>query len=358
MPDFILALDQGTTSSRAIVFNREGKQIASAQREFRQIFPKPGWVEHDPMDIWNSQISVALEAVAKASLHPTDLAGIGIANQRETAVIWDRKTGQPIHNAIVWQDRRTAGACQNLKSAGAERIVREKTGLVIDSYFSATKLAWILDNVPGARRRAEAGELAFGTIDTWLLWKLTGGNVHATDFSNASRTMLFDIHTGQWDDELLTLLKVPKPGLPQVRPSSGDFGLATGDLSGIKITGIAGDQQAALFGQACYYPGMAKNTYGTGCFLLQHIGKSPAGSKHGLLTTIAWQLNGRIEYALEGSVFIAGAIVQWLRDGLGIIKSSDEIEALAASVPDSAGVVLVPALVGLAHPIGIPPPAA
>jgi glycerol kinase len=352
MPAFLLALDQGTTSSRAIVFDREGRERASAQREFPQIFPRAGWVEHDPEGIWSTQADMAVEALGQAGLKASDLAGIGITNQRETTIVWDRRTGAPVSNAIVWQDRRTADACERLRAAGAEPLVIERTGLRIDPYFSGTKLAWILEHVPDARERAQRGELAFGTIDAWLVWKLTGGRVHITDASNASRTMLFNIHTGDWDDELLRLLGVPREILPRVVASSGPSAEASnpGPLAGVPITGIAGDQHAALFGQACHRPGMSKNTYGTGCFLLQNVGTTPVASRHGLLTTIAWRMDGRTDYALEGSVFIGGAIVQWLRDGLGIIRSSDEVEALAASVPDNGGVVLVPALAGMGAP--------
>lgn len=349
---FILALDQGTTSSRAIVFDRAGSIRAVAQKEFRQIFPQPGWVEHDPNEIWSTQISVAVEALAQAGLTARDVAAIGITNQRETTVLWDRRTGEPIHNAIVWQDRRTAADCDRLKAGGAARLIQQKTGLVVDAYFSGTKLRWLLDHVPGARARAEAGELAFGTIDTWLLWKLTAGRCHITDASNASRTMLLNLHSGDWDDELLQLLRVPRAVLPQVRASSEVFGeTAPGVFAAqIPIAGIAGDQQAALFGQMCMDPGMAKNTYGTGCFLLMHTGAEAIPSQQHLLTTIAWRIGDRTEFALEGSVFIAGAVVQWLRDGLGVIRASREVEALAASVPDNGGVYLVPAFAGLGAP--------
>jgi glycerol kinase len=352
MSSLLLALDQGTTSTTAIVFDDQGRTRSSAQRELRQIFPRPGWVEHDPMEIWRSQMHVAAEAMSAAALKAADLAGIGITNQRETTLVWDRRTGAPVHNAIVWQDRRTADRCDQLRASGVGAMVRGKTGLVIDAYFSATKLSWILDNVPDARRRAEAGELAFGTVDSWLLWKLTAGALHATDAGNASRTMLFDIHAGGWDDELLDLLRVPRAVLPKILPSSGFLAEAADppSLRGAPITGIAGDQQAALFGQACHQSGMTKNTYGTGCFMLQNLGQTPAESRHGLLTTVAWRLGDRTTYALEGSVFIAGAIVQWLRDGLGIIHSSNEIEALAATVADNGGVYLVPALTGLGAP--------
>ncbi len=349
---YILALDQGTTSSRAIVFDHDGRIRSTAQREFRQIFPRAGWVEHDPQEIWTSQIGVAVEALAAASLQPRDLAAVGITNQRETPVVWDRKTGQPVANAIVWQDRRTAEACDRLRAEGAERLVREKTGLVIDAYFSGTKVAWILDNVPGARGRAERGELAFGTIDSWVVWQLTGGRLHVTDASNASRTMLYDIRAQRWDDELLRLLRVPAGVLPEVRSSSEVYGEVTTSLglSGVKVAGIAGDQQAALFGQMCVAPGLTKNTYGTGCFMLQNTGEKAAASRHQLLTTVAWRRDGRTEYALEGSVFIGGAVVQWLRDGLGLIRSSADVEVLAGSVADNGGVYLVPAFAGLGAP--------
>jgi glycerol kinase len=346
----ILALDQGTTSSRAIVFDHHGRIVSSAQREFAQIFPQPGWVEHDPKEIWSSQLGVARQALRRAGLTAKDIAAIGITNQRETTVVWERASGKPVGNAIVWQDRRTAPACDRLKARGLAPMIRRKTGLVVDAYFSATKLQWILNHVPGAKARARAGELAFGTIDSWLAWKLTNGRCHVTDASNASRTMLFNIHTGAWDDELLKLFGVPRAILPDVRSSSEIYG-ETNLLGGaIPIAGIAGDQQAALFGQVCTRPGMVKNTYGTGCFMLMHTGGKPIASKNNLLTTVAWRLGGRTEYALEGSIFIAGAVVQWLRDGLGIIKSSGEIEALAAQVPDNGGVYLVPALAGLGAP--------
>ena len=347
----ILALDQGTTSSRAILFERSGKVVALAQREFRQIYPRTGWVEHDPDEIAASQLGVASEALARAGLGPRDIVAIGITNQRETTLVWDRKTGAPLMNAIVWQDRRTAEACDRLKAEGAERLVREKTGLVLDAYFSGTKLAWILDNVAGARARAEAGTLAFGTVDSWLAWKLTAGRLHITDSSNASRTLLFNIHTGAWDDELLRLFRVPRAVLPELRSSSEVYADATlPGLAGIPLAGIAGDQQAALFGQMCIVPGLTKNTYGTGCFMLQNLGPKPAASRHRLLTTVAWTRGGVTDYALEGSVFIGGAVVQWLRDGLHLIRSSDEIEALARSVPDNGGVYLVPAFAGLGAP--------
>src|SRR5687767_5485176 len=350
----ILALDQGTTSSRAIVFDHGGRIVGVAQREFRQIFPKAGWVEHDPAEIWESQRAVAAEAVKAARMSPGDIAAVGITNQRETTLLWDRKTGAPVYNAIVWPDRRSSEFCDLLKAQAHEKLVQKKTGLVIDAYFSGSKLNWMLENVPGARARAEKGELAFGTVDTWLLWKLTGGTVHATDVSNASRTMLFNIHTGDWDDELLSLLKIPREVLPRVRSSSEVYGDADASLigKGVPIAGIAGDQQAALFGQTCFSRGLAKNTYGTGCFMLMNVGEEAVPSKHKLLTTVAWRRGSgaRMEYALEGSVFIGGAVVQWLRDGLGIIKTSPEVEKLAATVPDSGGVYLVPAFAGLGAP--------
>jgi glycerol kinase len=348
----ILALDQGTTSSRAILFDRDGAIKAIAQREHRQIFPHPGWVEHDAMEIWTSQAGVAVEALSAAGLRTRDVAGIGITNQRETTVVWDRRTGAPIANAIVWQDRRTAEACDRLRRDGAEPLVRERTGLVLDAYFSGTKLAWLLDHVDGARARAEAGELAFGTIDSWLVWKLTDGRLHLTDASNASRTLLYNIHTHQWDDDLLRLFHVPRAVLPEVRGSSEVYGTVTRapGLESVPIAGIAGDQQAALFGQMCTTPGLTKNTYGTGCFMLQNTGTTAAASRHDLLTTIAWTRDGVTEYALEGSVFIGGAVVQWLRDGLGIIRESGDVEALARSVPDNGDVYLVPAFAGLGAP--------
>ncbi|MBW3630633.1 MAG: glycerol kinase GlpK [Gemmatimonadetes bacterium] len=349
---FILALDQGTTSSRAIVFDRQGRVRAIAQKEFRQIFPKPGWVEHDAEEIWSSQAGVAAEAVVSAGLSAKDIAAIGITNQRETTVIWDRRTGKPIYNAIVWQDRRTAGICDQMKAAGHEDMVREKTGLVIDAYFSGTKAQWLLDNVEGAREKAEAGELCFGTIDSWLVWKLTGGKVHITDVTNACRTLLYDIRKGDWDDELLALLRVPRAILPEVRSSSEVYAHSSGDLFAreIPIAGIAGDQQAALFGQRCTERGMVKNTYGTGSFMLLNTGTEPVPSRHNLVTTVAWKIGDRTDYALEGSVFITGAVVQWLRDGLQLIRSASEIEELARSVPDSGGVYFVPAFTGLGAP--------
>jgi len=349
---FILALDQGTTSSRAILFDHSGAIRGIAQKEFQQIFPQAGWVEHDPQEIWASQLEVARSALAGAGLKASDVTAIGITNQRETTVVWDRRTGEPIHNAIVWQDRRTANFCDELNRAGHADLIRDKAGLVIDAYFSGSKLRWLMDNVPGARERARRGELAFGTIDTWLLWNLTGGALHVTDPSNASRTMMFNLHTGAWDDELLRILEVPRELLPEVRSSSELFGETVAGLfdGRIRIAGIAGDQQAALFGQNCFTRGLAKNTYGTGCFMLMNIGAKPMPSKHQLLTTVAWKANGQTDYALEGSVFIGGAVVQWLRDGLGLIKSSTEVEALAASVPDCGGVYLVPAFAGLGAP--------
>jgi glycerol kinase len=349
---FVLALDQGTTSSRALVFDRRGRARGAAQQEFAQHFPRPGWVEHDPRDLWESTRRTALGALAEANLTARDLVAIGLTNQRETTLLWDRRTGQPLHRAIVWQDRRTAGLCATLKRAGLEPLFRRKTGLLLDPYFSGTKLAWLLAHVPGARRRAGRGELAFGTVDTWLLWQLTGGRVHATDVSNASRTLLLNLRTGDWDDELLKILRIPREVLPAVHASSDVYGEVTSvpGLRGVPIAGVAGDQQAALFGQACFRPGMAKNTYGTGCFLLLHTGEKPVASKNNLLTTIAWRIGDKTEYALEGSVFIGGAVVQWLRDGLGLINRSVEVEALARQVPDNGGVYLVPAFAGLGAP--------
>jgi glycerol kinase len=351
MKEFILALDQGTTSSRAIIFNHEGLPVASAQKEFTQIYPKPGWVEHDADEIWSTQEGVAIEAIAKAGIESSSIVALGITNQRETTVVWNKKTGKPVYNAIVWQDRRTADYCDKLKSEGnAEQIVK-KTGLIIDAYFSATKVKWILDNVKGTRKLAEKGMLAFGTIDSWLVWNLTRGKRHITDVSNASRTMLFNINTLKWDKELLKLFNIPESMLPEVRPSSEVYGETSGIFSTpVKIAGIAGDQQAALFGQMCVEPGMVKNTYGTGCFMMMNIGTKPIRSKSKLLTTIAWQIEGKTFYALEGSIFIAGAVVQWLRDGLGIIKKSGDIEKLAAKVKDSDGVYFVPAFAGLGAP--------
>jgi glycerol kinase len=348
---YILSLDQGTTSSRAIVFDHDGRVRAVAQREFTQIFPNTGWVEHDPAEIWTSQFGVAVDALRQAGLKTSDIAALGITNQRETTIIWDRATGEPIHNAIVWQDRRTAEFCEQLKKDGAGPSVQRTTGLLIDAYFSASKIRWLLDHVPGARARAEAGQLAFGTVDTWLIWKLTGGARHVTDVSNASRTMLFDIRTLRWAPDLLRLFGVPAAILPEVRSSSEVYGQVTApELAGIPIAGVAGDQQAALFGQMCRTPGMSKNTYGTGCFLLQNIGTTPTASRRQLVTTVAWQVGGRTDYALEGSVFIGGAVVQWIRDALKLIRTAPEIEALAASVPDNGGVYFVPAFAGLGAP--------
>jgi glycerol kinase len=351
---YVLALDQGTTSSRAIVFDERGAARSSAQKEFPQLYPQPGWVEHDPEEIWRSQLACARQALAKARIRPGDITAIGVTNQRETTIVWERATGRPIHNGIVWQDRRTAAACERLRSEGWSERVRAKTGLVIDPYFSATKLVWILDHVPDARSRAERGELAFGTVDTWLTWKLSGGALHITDASNASRTMLYDIHANRWDEELLALFGVPAALLPEVRASSEVYGHCLRSVLGaeIPIAAIAGDQQAALFGQACHASGMAKNTYGTGCFLLLNTGERAFSSREGLLTTAAVRIGrtGRPQYALEGSVFIGGAVVQWLRDGLGILKKSGDVEKLAASVPDSGGVYFVPAFSGLGAP--------
>jgi glycerol kinase len=354
---YILALDQGTTSSRSMVFDKQGNIISAAQKEFKQIFPKPGWVEHDANEIWSTQFGTMAEAVARAHINMKQIAAIGITNQRETTVVWDRSTGQPIYNAIVWQDRRTAAYCDELRvetghALSLPAMIQEKSGLIIDAYFSATKLKWILDNVPGARQKAANGELAFGTIDSWLIWKLTNGEVHVTDVSNASRTMLFNIHTLQWDEELLKLFDIPASVLPEVKPSSKIYGV-TGNIipdSRIPIAGIAGDQQAALFGQLCTQPGMVKNTYGTGCFMLMNTGEKAITSNNNLLTTIAWQIDGKTEYALEGSVFIAGAVVQWLRDELKIIRTSSEVEALAGQVQDTGGVYIVPAFAGLGAP--------
>ncbi|MBI5857764.1 MAG: glycerol kinase GlpK [Sphingobacteriales bacterium] len=346
MSKYLLALDQGTTSSRSLVFDKRGNIISSAQKEFKQIYPQPGWVEHDANEIWSTQFGTMAEAIAKAHSSMKEIAGIGITNQRETTVVWDRKTGQPIYNAIVWQDRRTAAYCDELKAAGQAKSIQEKTGLIIDAYFSATKLKWMLDNVAGAREKAVNGELAFGTIDTWLVWKLTNGKMHVTDVSNASRTMLFNIHSLKWDEELLKLFDIPASVLPQVRSSSEIYG----EHEAVPIGGIAGDQQAALFGQMCTQPGMVKNTYGTGCFMLMNTGEKAIASKNNLLTTIAWQVNGKTEYALEGSVFIAGAVVQWLRDELKIIKTSAEVEQLTSKVNDSDAVYVVPAFAGLGAP--------
>ena len=348
----LLALDQGTSSSRAVVFDSHGVIVAMAQREFRQIFPKPGWVEHDPREIWDTQLATAREALAKSGLAASEIAAIGITNQRETTLLWHRATGEPLANAIVWQDRRTAPACEALKQRGLEPLFRGKTGLVLDAYFSGTKLAWLLDNVPGARAAAGRGELAFGTVDTWLMWKLTGGAVHATDASNASRTLLFDIHEGAWSDELLATLRVPRELLPEVHSSSHVYGHTQADLLGasIAIGGVAGDQQSALFGQACFGSGQVKNTYGTGCFMLMNTGTVAETSSHGLITTRAAQAAGPAQYATEGSVFIGGAVVQWLRDGLRAITASGEVGKLAESVPDNGGVMFVPAFTGLGAP--------
>jgi glycerol kinase len=352
MQQFILSFDQGTTSSRAIVFDKKGSIIASAQKEFTQIFPQPGWVEHDANEIWSTQIGVAAEAISKAGLSVKEIAAIGITNQRETTVVWDKVTGVPVHNAIVWQDRRTADFCDLLKAAGKAPLIQQKTGLIIDAYFSATKVKWILDNVVGARARADKGELLFGTIDSWLVWKLTNGQVHTTDVSNASRTMLFNIHALDWDFELLELFTIPVSMLPSVKSSSEIYGYTQTVLTAqnIPIAGIAGDQQAALFGQQCTHPGMVKNTYGTGCFMLMNTGTKPVSSTNNLLTTVAWQINGETHYALEGSVFIAGAVVQWLRDGLKIIRSAAEVETLAIQVSSTDGVYIVPAFAGLGAP--------
>lgn len=350
MGKYVLALDQGTSSSRAIVFDHEGNSCAVCQKEFTQHFPKPGWVEHDPMEIWASEYAVMTEAVATLGLGGQDIAAIGITNQRETTIVWDAATGKPICNAIVWQDRRTSGYCDSLKAAGLTDLIRSKTGLIIDAYFSGTKIRWILENVPGAREKAEKGDLRFGTVDSWLVWNLTGGHVHITDVTNASRTMLFNIHTLEWDKELLDILGVPASMMPKVCSSSEVYG-ETSLLGGnVPVAGIAGDQQAALFGQMCTEPGSVKNTYGTGCFLLMNSGTTPIMSRNNLLTTIAWKIGDTVHYALEGSIFVAGSVVQWLRDGLGIIKASSEVEALAASVPDNGGVYFVPALTGLGAP--------
>ena len=352
MPDYILSLDQGTTSSRAIVFNKKGSIVATAQKEFTQIFPQPGWVEHDASEIWSTQLGVATEAVLKAGLTINDIAAIGITNQRETTVVWDRQTSLPICNAIVWQDRRTASYCDQLKKDGHAAMIQSKTGLVTDAYFSGTKVKWILDNVEGARDKAQKGELCFGTIDSWLLWKLTNGKVHATDVSNASRTLLYNIHELKWDTELLELFGIPENMLPEVRSSSEVYGYTENILTAVPVpvSGIAGDQQSALFGQMCTQPGMVKNTYGTGCYMLMNTGTKPVQSKNNLLTTIAWKVNGEVQYALEGSVFIGGAVVQWLRDGLKIIQNSGDVEALASKVQDNGGVYLVPAFTGLGAP--------
>jgi len=352
MEKYILSLDQGTTSSRAILFDRSGSIIALAQQEFTQHFPQAGWVEHDPVEIWETQSAMVREAIQKAEIQPTNLDAIGITNQRETVVVWDRTTGKPIYNAIVWQDKRTAAYCEELKSAGHAEMIREKTGLVIDAYFSGTKVKWILDNVEGARTKAEAGELAMGTIDSWLIWNFTNGDLHITDVTNASRTLIFNINKMDWDDELLDMMSIPKSMLPEVKSSSEVYGHTAESLLGssVPIAGIAGDQQAALFGQMCTSPGMVKNTYGTGCFMLMNIGEEPTQSKNNLLTTVAWKINGKTTYALEGSIFIAGAVVQWLRDSLKIIEQSSDVEALANSVNSSDGVYFVPAFSGLGAP--------
>ena len=352
MNRFILALDQGTSSSRAIVFDRNGQTRAVAQKEFTQIFPKPGWVEHNPMEIWSSQASVIAEAITSIDINGLDIAGIGITNQRETTIVWDAETGEPVYNAIVWQDRRTSEYCDSLKAQGLTDTIRSKTGLIIDAYFSATKVRWILENVPGAREKAEQGKLRFGTVDTWLIWMLTRGEVHVTDVSNASRTMVYNINELCWDKELLELFGIPESMMPQVKSSSEVYGYTKTTLFAheVPIAGIAGDQQAALFGQMCTEPGAVKNTYGTGCFLLMNTGEKPITSRNNLLTTIAWKIGDKVNYALEGSIFVAGSVVQWLRDGLGIIRSSAEVEELAASVPDNGGVYFVPALTGLGAP--------
>ncbi|MGO9088858.1 MAG: glycerol kinase GlpK [Candidatus Sulfotelmatobacter sp.] len=348
---YVLALDQGTTSSRALLFDKQGTVCSTAQREFDQIFPRPGWVEHDPEQIASSQIAVARQALAQAGARPGDVAAIGIANQRETTILWNRETGKPVHNAIVWQDRRTADFCERLRGEGHGALIQQRTGLLIDPYFSASKISWILENVPGARSLAGAGKLAFGTVDSWLVWKLTGGRVHATDASNASRTMLFNIHTGDWDGELLSLFRVPRSLMPAVRSSSEIYGeVSAPGLERIPLAGIAGDQQAALFGQRCTQPGLTKNTYGTGCFMLQNTGRRAVPSSNRLVTTVAWKIGDATEYALEGSVFVGGAVVQWLRDGLGLIRKSEDVEALASSVTDNGGVYFVPAFVGLGAP--------
>ena len=352
MKQYILALDQGTSSSRAIVFDETGATCAVAQKEFRQIFPRSGWVEHDPHEIWSSQASVIAEAITTLDINGLNIAGIGITNQRETTIVWDSDTEEPIYNAIVWQDRRTSDYCDKLKSEGVTEMIRRKTGLIIDAYFSATKIKWILDNVPGARERANKGKLLFGTVDTWLIWRLTRGEVHVTDVSNASRTMLFNINTLQWDDELLKMFDIPRSMMPEVRSSSEIYGHTKTTIFAHKgpIAGIAGDQQAALFGQMCIEPGMVKNSYGTGCFLLMNSGGKPIISQNNLITTVAWKIGDKVNYALEGSIFVGGSVVQWLRDGLGVIKSSSEVEELASRVPDTNGVYFVPALTGLGAP--------
>ncbi len=352
MKKYILTLDQGTTSSRAILFNKSGKIASLAQKEFKQIYPQPGWVEHDPMEIWSSQASVITESILKEKIKPEEIAAIGITNQRETTIVWDKATGKPIYNAVVWQDRRTSAQCDMLKEKNLDAIIREKTGLVLDAYFSATKIQWILDNVDGARQKANDGKLAFGTVDSWLIWNLTEGALHITDVSNASRTMLYNINTLSWDEELLDIFQIPASILPEVRSSSEVYGESSGQLLGTKVSiaGIAGDQQAALFGHLCNKPGMVKNTYGTGCFMLMNIGDKPILSKNNLITTIAWKIGDKVEYAFEGSIFIAGAVVQWLRDELQIISTAAEIEKLASEVKDSGGVYLVPAFAGMGAP--------
>ena len=352
MEKYILAIDQGTTSSRAILFDHEMHIASMAQKEFQQIFPQPGWVEHDPMEIWASQAAVVAEAISKIGINGLNIAAIGIANQRETTIVWDIDTGEPVYNAIVWQDRRTSDFCDSLKAQGLVDSIRKKTGLIIDAYFSGTKIKWILDNVPGAREKAKAGKLRFGNVDTWLIWQLTRGTVHATDVTNASRTMLFNINTLKWDEDMLQFLDIPASMLPEVKSCSEIFGYTKTTIFAheVPIAGVAGDQQAALFGQMCTEPGSIKNTYGTGCFVMLNTGDSPVISKNNLLTTVAWKIGDTVNYALEGSIYVGGSVVQWLRDGLGIIKSSAEVEELAASVPDSGGVYFVPALTGLAAP--------
>lgn len=352
MKQYILALDQGTSSSRAIVFDERGTACAIAQKEFRQIFPKSGWVEHDPHEIWSSQASVIAEAITTMDINGLNIAGIGITNQRETTIVWDSETEEPVYNAIVWQDRRTSDYCDELKKQGVTDMIRQKTGLIIDAYFSATKIKWILDNVPGARERANKGKLMFGTVDTWLIWRLTRGEVHVTDVTNASRTMLFNINTLEWDQELLDLFGIPRSMMPEVKSSSEVYGHTKTTIFAHKvpISGIAGDQQSALFGQMCTEPGMVKNTYGTGCFLLMNSGDKPILSKNNLITTVAWKIGDKVNYALEGSIFVGGSVVQWLRDGLGVIKSSSEVEELASKVPDTNGVYFVPALTGMGAP--------
>ena len=353
MANYILALDQGTTSSRAILFDRNGQAKSAAQQEFKQHYPQPGWVEHDAMEIWTSQLSVAREALIRAGIKASDVAAIGITNQRETTVVWDRESGEPVCNAIVWQDRRTSELCDKLKNDGLAETIQQKTGLIIDAYFSATKLKWILDNIAGVRQKAEAGRIAFGTVDSWLIWNFTAGEKHVTDATNASRTMLYDIHHNKWDDDLLALFDIPEGVLPEVLSCSQSFGETTKGIFEevcLPVTGVAGDQQAALFGQMCTDPGMLKNTYGTGCFMMLNTGAEPIHSKNNLLTTIAWKIGGETVYALEGSIFIAGAVVQWLRDGLGLIKTSSDVEKLAETVEDNGGVYLVPAFTGLGAP--------